>query len=218
MYYLVSALRFLLDLLLPRDALLHQLEEMSAEEFLAKVPQSRKLHGIESLFQYRHPLMRRAVWEIKYRNNRVILELVTEAATQILLERLSLKSLYQEVVFVPVPLSAKRLKERGYNQAEEIAKALVRKLSLQNISAEVDISIVKKVRHTAPQAETHSRKDRLNNLKKAFQLTSSVREKISGKHIILLDDVSTTGSTLLEVAKEISAHDPQNLYLCALAH
>lgn len=90
---------------------------------------------------------------------------------------------------VPVPMSKSSRRRRGYNQSELIAEA---------VSAEIGIPvkcIVRKIRNTKEQ-KTLSKAERRINLKNAFEVT----EDVSGKRILLLDDVCTTGSTFSEIA------------------
>lgn len=89
---------------------------------------------------------------------------------------------------VPVPLHKKRLKMRGYNQSECLAMGLVSVLDIP-----IDTENLIRVR----QKETQTRKsvyDRWQNMSGVFELVSS--ERFAGKHILLVDDVLTTGSTL----------------------
>ena len=90
---------------------------------------------------------------------------------------------------VPVPLHQKRYVERGFNQAELIAKILADKINkpLKNI--------LTRQRHTSQQAKL-GREERLENLKDAFVIKKVVRG-----NILLVDDVFTTGSTIQECAK-----------------
>jgi ComF family protein len=89
-------------------------------------------------------------------------------------------------VLAPVPLAARRLVERGYNQAWEIAKPLARALAIRS-----DATLVRRVVDTAPQ----SRLDldaRRQNVGRAFEVARPVR----GLHVAIVDDVMTTGATL----------------------
>ncbi|MEW6314262.1 MAG: ComF family protein [Pseudomonadota bacterium] len=96
-------------------------------------------------------------------------------------------------LIVPMPLSATRLRERGYNQALEIAKPLGRRLG---ITVATDACL--RVRDTAPQADLPL-KARLRNVRGAFAATASV----AGKHVALVDDVMTSGATANEAAKAL---------------
>jgi len=93
---------------------------------------------------------------------------------------------------MPVPLSKKRLKWRGFNQAEIIANILA-----DNFKLEIDAKNLKRIKNTKPQAKLNER-ERRNNLADCF---SWLGDKLNGRNIILVDDVATTGSTLNECAK-----------------
>ncbi len=98
-------------------------------------------------------------------------------------------------IIVPVPINKHKKRLRGFNQAEILAQVLGNTLSLPVPSANL-----KKIKKTIPQAGL-SKEKRINNLIKAF----SIREPllIKEKHILLVDDVMTTGATLDTCAKEL---------------
>jgi ComF family protein len=91
---------------------------------------------------------------------------------------------------VPVPLHPRRLRERGYNQSLELAKVVGAARGVP-----VDPGCCARVRATPPQVAL-DQKERLRNLRGAFQ----AREVLSGRHLAILDDVVTTGSTVTELA------------------
>lgn len=106
-------------------------------------------------------------------------------------------------LLLPIPLGKKRLAERGFNQVTEIANHLTKLTNIQSLN---DLLIRSK--ETLRQTETKSRSERLANLSNAFQVNEhSLRsnEKLLQKYnnIILLDDISTTGVTLIEAAKPL---------------
>jgi len=90
-------------------------------------------------------------------------------------------------LIVPVPLHPVRLRERTFNQAELLARALSKKLA---VPCESDLLI--RCRSTRPQAELN-RQERTRNVRGAFDLRGEARVK--GLRILLVDDVFTTGST-----------------------
>lgn len=93
-------------------------------------------------------------------------------------------------IFVPVPLHKKRYRERGFNQALVIAQSIGKATSVPVVEC------VERTRHTVQQARL-TRRERIKNLNGAFRITT----EISGKDIIIVDDVWTTGSTIREVEK-----------------
>ncbi len=94
-------------------------------------------------------------------------------------------------IIIAVPLHHKRYQERGFNQALEIAKPIAKQLTIPLGS---DLCLRPKA--TPPQSQL-SRKARLSNIKDAFVL----RKNILPKHILLIDDVITTGATVNELSK-----------------
>lgn len=96
---------------------------------------------------------------------------------------------------VPVPLSIGRKKERGYNQSEMIARGLHKVTGIPVLSHVI-------VRKDFGESQTHlTREEREKNVENAFSLVCG--EDIRGKHVLLLDDVITTGATTTYCAKEL---------------
>ena len=93
-------------------------------------------------------------------------------------------------LIIPVPLHPIRLKERGFNQALEIAKPIGRYFGIP-----VDAHACIKIKHTEPQSSL-TRAVRLKNLKNVFALTKTIH----ARHVAILDDVFTTGSTVSQIA------------------
>ncbi len=105
-------------------------------------------------------------------------------------------------LLVPVPLHWMRQRKRRFNQAEEICKKLSAQTNIPHLSA------LKRIRNTQTQTR-HNRAKRLENLKSAFSMTMRMKARIQGKHIILIDDVFTTGSTANECAKILMQNGAQ---------
>lgn len=98
-------------------------------------------------------------------------------------------------LLLPVPLSPQRLRQRGFNQAVELARLLSPKLGL-----DYDPRLLSKIRHTPDQVGL-SQAQRQRNLRGAFQLTAPVPMQ----HLVLIDDVVTTGATANELARLLKA-------------
>lgn len=96
-----------------------------------------------------------------------------------------------------VPLSRRRLRHRGYDQAELLARELESRLGLP-----VE-SLLRKRRHTRAQSATGDARKRRANIAGAYQVSDP--EGVRGKRILLVDDIVTTGSTLSECAKTLRA-------------
>jgi ComF family protein len=100
-------------------------------------------------------------------------------------------------LLLAVPLGPKRLAERGFNQALEIAKPLARMLKTP-----LDKHLVLRTRDTAAQALLPP-EQRRNNMRGAFTLSSHSVERLRNCHIGIVDDVMTTGETLNELASTL---------------
>lgn len=165
--------------------------------------QQLKLKYLDDLYfpvNYENFLVKKLIQVFKYPP--LIRELKKELSLLIISHFLLLDKMpnFSNFVIVPVPLSKKKLKWRGFNQAEEIAKELSRFLKIPLSS-----DCVIKIKETKDQAELPE-KERRENVKNAFFVKD--REKIARKNILLVDDVFTTGSTMEEISrilKEVSA-------------
>ena len=97
-------------------------------------------------------------------------------------------------VLVPIPLHIKRLRQRGFNQSQFYCSEIRKETGIK-----VDIDSVRRIRDTAHQSTTKSAAERDRNIRNAFSSTRI----FSGLNVGLVDDVTTTGSTLNELASVI---------------
>ena len=114
----------------------------------------------------------------------------------------------EEAIVVPITLHTKKQSKRGFNQSEVIASALAKRLGLK-----IDRDTLVRVRHSSPQS-TLGKTGRLQNVKDAFLCKD---KSLAGKDIILVDDVCTTGSTLLSAAKALKQAGARFVWCFALA-
>ena len=108
---------------------------------------------------------------------------------------------------VPVPLSIKRLRERGFNQSLLLARVISREKKLPLL-----IDILFKKKETPPQTGL-SGKERLLNLKNAFVVKGDIR----GLRLLLVDDVMTTGATVTECSKQLMKAGAKEVTVLTLA-
>jgi ComF family protein len=110
---------------------------------------------------------------------------------------------------VPVPTSPKRRRARGYDQARVLAEVVARRRGLQVVNALV-----------RPEGGTQVRlgpEDRARNVKEAFRIRESVRSRIRGREVILVDDVLTTGATAISAARVLEAGGGEAVHLVTFA-
>ncbi|HEX2603997.1 MAG TPA: ComF family protein [Oxalicibacterium sp.] len=103
-------------------------------------------------------------------------------------------------MLIPVPLGAARLAERGFNQAQEIAKALARAIAVP-----LAADLLERTRDTLTQS-TLPLNQRQGNVRNAFVVTPGGADILCGKHVAVIDDVMTTGETLNEIAATLKRH------------
>ncbi len=99
-------------------------------------------------------------------------------------------------LIMPVPLHPTRLRERDYNQAALLARRLAIAAAMP-----LEESALIRIRHTGSQVRTHSRIERLDNMRGAFAVQRP--EMVADRDIVLVDDVCTTGATLEDCARAL---------------
>lgn len=147
------------------------------------------LEGIRAPFRF-EGLVREAVHQFKYRNLRALAEPLAGY-----LYAYAVQNPVPGDILVPVPVHAKRLRERGYNQSELLARQLGKLSGLPVVSG----SLVR-LKATGPQASSASREERRRNVARAFACRD---ERLKGRKILLIDDVATSGATLGAAAEAL---------------
>ena len=110
---------------------------------------------------------------------------------------------------IPLPLHWRRQMKRHYNQSHYIAQGIRQATGLP-----IDKNVVKRVKYNPSQ--THlSPRERIQNVEGIFRVTHP--ERIQGKHLLLIDDVTTTGSTLASCAKELAQVEGVRISILTLA-
>ena len=112
-------------------------------------------------------------------------------------------------MIIPIPLHWKRQLKRRYNQSHYIARGISHQTGIP-----MDKHVVKRVKNNPSQTRLNAQQ-RTENVKNIFQLTHP--EKIAGKHILLIDDVVTTGATLTSCAQELAKAPDVRISILTLA-
>lgn len=186
---------------------------------LDSIPKARETEYsfINPLFDYRSPVIKKAVWRLKYNNTqraaRYFARPLYEEAIGVSDELLS-SSEQEKILLVDIPLHKNRLRERGYNQSALLVQAILSQDTHHTF--EHIPNILTRTRATKTQARFEKRSARLNNLKDAFVCTTP--NLVRGRTIILIDDVTTTGATLNEARRVLTYARPRSVAAITLAH
>ena len=170
------------------------------------------IDGVFPILNY-HGLLKKILYQYKYNPHLsdltyVLGDFLYEGFIQneILMKEMQRK----ECVFIAVPLHAKRQKTRGYNQSGLLTEYVSKKLEIKYVS-----SILVRNKNTIPQFRL-PKSERHENIKGAFGIIK--KENIRGLTVFLIDDISTTGATLLECANVLKRNGAQKVYGVALGH
>ncbi|MEK7552783.1 MAG: ComF family protein [Patescibacteria group bacterium] len=163
-----------------------------------------------SLFDYHHPLIKSAIWHLKYRGRRALGQRLGQELHERLIKNWQI---LKPVLVVPVPLARARLAERGFNQSALIARGLVQS---NPDYLKLNERCLIKIKTTPTQVEIKNREERLINLRGAFAVRAP--EEVRGQTIILVDDVLTTGGTVTEARRVLLDAGAARVIITTIAH
>ena len=206
------------DFLFVKSEITVQLEKYQSENWQSFFSPLEK-NNVLNFFSYENPEIMVAIREIKYSRNKKILEsLVKFSADQLasyIEENIwtfsSKEGENKKIIFIPIPSHKKRLREKGFNQTEDIATMLTKNFPFDST---VEKNILNKNKNTLHQTDL-SRKERLWNLTDAF--SAKIPAEFLHSYFILVDDVTTTGSTLEEAKKTLKRNGAKHVLCFSLA-
>ncbi len=170
-------------------------------------------HGntITTLSRYTEPFIKASITAGKFEHNEGALKRLGVLLTHHLNE--STRWQPADTIFVPIPLHTERQAKRGYNQVAVLLKA-----GLAGTDFRI-YQLLERTKNTSPQSHL-ARADRLSHLKDAFAYRSQKIDWAAIRRVVLVDDVSTTGSTLEAGRAALRAHLPKHveIQLLAFAH
>ncbi|MFH0873504.1 MAG: phosphoribosyltransferase family protein [Candidatus Komeilibacteria bacterium] len=152
---------------------------------------------------YETPIIQTLIKAYKYHN----LPQLASYLAPLLIQRLQSIPQLPPMEILPIPLHAKRLRQREYNQS-----LLLAQLVASHFGWKLN-SDLRRNKNTSAQARLN-REQRLHNLDQAFHYTGT---SLVGKNVLLLDDVITTGATIEAAAAALRPHQPDSIWALALA-
>lgn len=219
MGFLSKFVRALLNFLFPKSEKVLVLESLSPSKFLELLPQASDLKEKDTLalFDYSHPLTKEVVWEVKYGGNKILAEKMGEILFDTIIDELNERNVlekYGHVALLPTPISGKRRFERGWNQSELLCEA-IKKCDTGKIFKYFPGQLAK-VRHTESQTKTASKSERQGNLLGSMMVMHP--PSVENRFVVIVDDVTTTGSTFAEAKRALRAAGAKKILCIALAH
>jgi ComF family protein len=219
MSILKSIYRVILEALFPISPEEREVLAMDPKRAWETLPRAKNLPIDDacSLFSYKDQRTRKLIWCIKYKKS----EHGAEIAAYSLIRLIACYSkAASPIIIVPMPITKKRRRERGYNQCELIAERL-EKLNC-NKSFRISNSILSRKVHLSRQT-MKGRQDRLESAKDIFVANINAIEKLqidqSKKYLVLvIDDVITTGSTIIDAINTLRRAGLKMTFGVSVAH
>jgi competence protein ComFC len=163
--------------------------------------------GCISLFEYYDSSVAHSIVAGKYKFLPDIFKVLGILAGEYLLRKHA-HTLLSPAVLTAIPLSGKRQRWRGFNQAEILAKEIA------GLTALPYLNLLQKTKHTASQTDL-DQAHRITNVRNCFTLREDC--DMSGRNIVLVDDVITTGATLREASKVLKQSGAKTVWCVAIA-
>lgn len=188
------------------------------EKTIHNLPKAENLpefNWIHPLFYYKDERVKAIIWELKYKNNTLPLEYIGKILYEEIIALVSDIVTFDsdaKFILLPIPITTERRRERGYNQSEYIAKAVLEN-DLEHILLYAP-QWFEKIKETPRQSHSESRRQRIENLHGCFRANKNV----GNKYIILIDDVVTTGSTLSEARNTLLSSGARDVFAFTVAH
>jgi len=170
------------------------------------------------LFDYKNPLVKKSIWALKYHQRKSLGHYFGNALYREFFTQLArgTKKVGEEIILLPVPGSKKAAQKRGYNHAGIIAEAIARTAKADGLHLSVASDMLYKKRENPQQATTASKMGRKHNVENIFGIHDG--HHLTGKTVILIDDVITTGATINEARRAVKLHKPKRILVIAVAH
>jgi len=120
----------------------------------------------------------------------------------------------RNLILIPIPMHFYAKWNRGYNQTESLCKEIIKYDKLETF---IYIpNVIKKIKFTKSQKHLDNKDQRLQNLKDSFYIKN--KSVVSGKIVVVIDDVWTTGATLHEITKILKQSGAEKVFCYAIAH
>ncbi|TSC86153.1 MAG: ComF protein [Parcubacteria group bacterium Gr01-1014_8] len=194
--------RAIFDAILPQKARVARTQTYTLKD-LELSPTTHEAYGVQitTLMSYRTKAVEDLIRALKYDGAKHASHALAEALGEYLQEEIAHIKLFssKSVLLVPISLHSERLRERGFNQIEVVLNALPEEFKNGKLTT-LSPRTLTRIRNT-PQQTRLSRNERLKNVEGAFAVSDE--KTLQDTHVILIDDVTTTGATLSSAAQTL---------------
>ncbi|KND48653.1 MAG: comF family protein [Parcubacteria bacterium C7867-005] len=221
MHIIRETVEYFLDFLFPKTISLIEIEGMSNQMLLETLSPATDLkdENILAVWSYKDKTVKEIIWELKYKGNKKIALKLGSILVDVLKSEIADKALFESLwsntpLLLPIPISNKRRRDRGWNQTEMLGEVM------QNIDSdafEYSKDILSKTKHSDSQARSHATKrEREENLVNSIVVLNT--ERVRGRCVVVLDDVTTSGSTFGEARRALKKAGAKKILCLAVAH
>lgn len=167
------------------------------------------------IYDFQDLIIKKSIWSFKYNNKKSLANVFAKNLYERIIEEVSdlfILNNFSNPLLIPIPISKERRKDRGYNQSELLTRE-IENISRGTLKEETGVLI--RVMDKEHQADIKERKRRKENMKNVFGIKNE--EKIIGRNIILIDDVTTTGATTEEARKVLLGYGARKVIAFTIA-
>lgn len=173
-------------------------------------PKKSPLFGLLVASFYKQPILKEAIHKYKYD----FVQSLAKPLACLMIKKLNGCHWFKKnyTLIIPIPLYKKRLRWRGFNQAELLASQISQSLNIPLMN-----NLLIRTKYNLPQVKIKNTEQRKTNIKNAFQINLENQINLKNKTIILIDDVLTTGATLEECARVLQKAGAKEIWGLVLA-
>ena len=173
--------------------------------------QPHKSERIFIVYSFENKLVKEVLKLFKYKSAQSVAIPFSEKLYDFIQETMPKKEEGAQYALIPIPTTKKRIRQRGYNQADLLAKHLVKKYPEKFFLH----PILKKKSSSSQQTALNSRGARIKNSENMFEIIGTVPQDVA---LILIDDIVTTGATMRSAQNILQKNSSQKIYGFAVAY
>jgi len=196
----------LIDMLFPLSP-----EEIELESF---TPSTALVPNMRAVFAYADPRVKRLIWAIKYKKSAHAIDIAGYALAN------ALSNTHVEAIIIPLPMTARRRRERGFDQCDLLVDSVQKSLQKHagENSATVNVTVRKDILVRTAHASRQTLKNRAARIESAHGIFKAHMTFSGQTPIIVIDDVITTGSTMNEAIDALKNAGYENVTGLSVAH